>query len=137
MDKSLLIFVAVGVGFLYFITNFIGDIQEKDDRYGNSEYNAKHKYDKYYSVDAIGQKILDVVNADEATQIAAWQDSLLKQEFLELFPDYEEMKKFVKSRTRGEFLQNKLLGKIDEVEGKFLSGALNVEEAKRTIDTLK
>jgi len=137
MDKSLLIFIAVGVGFLYFITNFIGEIQEEDDRYGNTEYNAKHKYDKYMSVDAIGQKILVVTEADENTQIAAWQESELKKEFLGLFPDYSEMKKFVKSRTRGELLQKKLLSKVDEVKGKFFSGTLNAEEAKRMLDSLK
>ena len=27
MDKSLFIFILIGVGFLYFITNFVGDIQ--------------------------------------------------------------------------------------------------------------
>jgi len=137
MDKSLLIFVAIGVGFLYFITNFIGDIQEEDDRYSNYEYNTKHKYDKYMSVDAIGQKILVVTGEDKSTQIAAWQESVLKQEFFEIFPDYGDMKKFVKSRTRGKFLQKKLLSTIDEVEGKFFSGTLNTEEAKRMLDSLK
>jgi len=137
MDKSLLVFIAVGVGFLYFITNFIGGIQEEDDRYANSDYKLQHKYDKYMSLDAIGQKILVVSDVDESTQIAAWQESIVKKEFLELFPDYAEMKKFVKGRTRGALLQKKLLEKIDEVEGKFFSGTLNAEDAKRTIDTLK
>ena len=30
MDKSLMVFLAVGVGFLYFITNFVGEIQQDD-----------------------------------------------------------------------------------------------------------
>ena len=137
MDKSFLMFMAVGVGFLYFITNFIGGIQEKDDRFSNSEYNTKHKYDKYMSEDAIGQKILVVTDTDENTQIAAWQESPLKKEFFGLFPNYGEMKIFVKSRTRGKLLQKKLLGKIDEVESKFFSGTLSSEDAKRTLDILK
>jgi len=137
MDKSLLIFMAIGMGFLYFVTNFIGGLQESDDTYANSEYSAKHKYDKYMGEDAIGQKILVVTEADESTQIAAWQESAIKKEFFELFPDYGEMKKFVKNRTRGVLLQKKLLSKIDEVEGKFFSGTLSVEDAKRTLDRLK
>ncbi len=137
MDKSLFIFVAVGVGFLYFITGFIADIQKEDDRYGNSEYSSKHKYDKYISLDAIGQKILVVTGEDENTQIAAWQKSELKKEFFDIFPDYGDMRKFVKNRTKGKLLQKKLLNKIDEVEGKFFSGTLSVEEAKRALDSLK
>ncbi len=137
MDKSLLIFIAVGIGFLYFITNFIGDIQEKDDRYANEDYKIAHQYNQYNSVDSIGQEILVVTEADETTQIAAWQASELKKDFLQLFPDYSEMKKFVKNRTRGDALQKKLLHKINEVEGKFFSGTLNAEQAKQSLDSLK
>lgn len=137
MDKSLLVFVAVGVGFLYFITSFIGDIQEEDDRYANEDYKIEHRYDQYHSVDSIGQEILVLTEADASTQIAAWQASELKKDFLELFPDYAEMKKFVKDRTRGDALQKKLLSKINEVEGKFFSGTLNAEQAKQALDLLK
>jgi hypothetical protein len=137
MDKSLLIFIAVGIGFLYFITNFIGDIQEKEDRYANEDYKIAHQYNQYNSVDSIGQEILVVTEADEITQIAVWQASELKKDFLQLFPDYSEMKKFVKNRTRGDALQKKLLHKINEVEGKFFSGTLNAEQAKQSLDSLK
>jgi len=137
MDKSLLIFIAVGVGFLYFVTNFIGDIQEEDDKYQNTGYKEERKYDKYKSVDSIGQEILVFTNADVSTQIAAWQASELKKEFLDLFPNYDEMKKFVKDRTRGDALQAKLLKTIDSVESKFFSGTLNAEQAKQALDLLK
>jgi len=137
MDKSLLIFIAAGIGFLYFITNFIGDIQEEDDRFANEDYKIAHQYNQYNSVDSIGQEILVVTEADETTQIAAWQASELKKDFLQLFPDYSEMKKFVKNRTRGDVLQKKLLHKINEVEGKFFSGTLNAEQAKQSLDSLK
>ena len=49
MDKSLMIFIALGVGFLYFITNFVGDIQAEDEKYQNNEYNQERKYDQYNS----------------------------------------------------------------------------------------
>ena len=31
MDKSFIIFVAIGIGFLYFITNFVNDIKKMLD----------------------------------------------------------------------------------------------------------
>ena len=137
MDKSLLIFIAIGLGALYLVTNFIGDIQAEDDAYKNNEYAVEHKYDQYHQVDSIGQPILVFDNAPLKTQIDAWQASELKQEFLELFPDYSEMKKFVKERTRGDALQTKILKIIENVEGKFFSGTVNAEKAKQMLDSLK
>jgi hypothetical protein len=137
MDKSLLVFIAVGAVFLYFITNFVSDIQKEDDRYQSQEYKQKHKYDQYRSVDSIGQEILNLVGTDDKTQTAAWNESQLKQEFLELFPDFIDMKRFVKERIRGDILQTKLLNKIDDIEGKYFSGEMSAEEAKRSLSFLK
>lgn len=136
MDRSLLIFIAVGVGFLYFITNFVGDIQE-DDKFQNEEYKQKHQYDKYQSADSIGREILDVTGEPVDVQVEAWNSSLLKTEFLTLFPDFSDMKKFAEERVRGEVLQTKLAGLVDTVEDKYFSGAMNAEQAKRALGTLK
>jgi len=136
MDKSLLIFIAIGLGFLYFVTNFIGDIQEKDERLTNSAYQSEHVYDQYQTTDSIGQSILDVSQADETIQLKAWHASSLKQEFLTLFPNYSEMKKFVKERTRGNVLHETIFKTLDEVKNKFFSGAMNSEKAKHKLDSL-
>lgn len=134
MDRSLLIFIAVGLGFLYFITSFVGEIQEADDKYQNQEYQQKHKYDQYQSVDSIGQEILELTQADASTQIAAWKESRLKEDFLALFPDFDAMKKFAKERTRGDALQAKLFKMVDDVEGEYFSGMIDAEQAKRALD---
>jgi len=112
----------------------VGEIQEADDKYQNQEYQEKHKYDQYQSVDSIGQEILDLTGVDTVTQIAAWKESRLKQDFLTLFPDFDAMKKFAKERTRGEVLQAKLFKMVDDVEGKYFSGTMNAEQAKRALD---
>ena len=137
MDKSLMIFIAIGMGFLYFITSFVGGIQAEDDAYRNNDYNQEHIYDQYKMVDSIGQDILDLTGAQENVQIAAWNDSSLKDDFLELFPDFEEMKLFVSDRIVGEALQNKLNQKLQEVEDKFFSGSMTVEQAERELSLLK
>jgi len=136
MDKSLMIFIAVGVGFLYFITNFIGDIQE-DDTLQNSEYKEKHKYDGYQAVDSIGQEILDMTGAETSVQVAAWNASILKSDFLMLFPDFSEMKVFINERVRGKAVKEKLINSVNEAEDKYFSGTMNAEQAKRSLDTLK
>ena len=137
MDKSLFIFILIGVGFLYFITNFVGDVQEEDDRYQNTGYQMEHKYDKYYTTDSIGQQILDLTDASPALQVEAWNASPLKDEFLALYPDFTEMKNYVKDRVRGEYITKKLLTHIADVEDKFFSGKIDSEQAKRMLGTLR
>lgn len=136
MDKSLMIFIAIGVGFLYFITNFVGDIQQEDNLQ-NSEYIEKHKYDAYKSKDSIGRDILDMTGASASVQVAAWNSSQLKEEFLTLFPDFSDMKIFVKERVRGTVLQEKLISAIDDTEHRYFSGSLDAEGAKRALSSLK
>ncbi|HEY9189372.1 MAG TPA: hypothetical protein VIM88_00760 [Sulfurovum sp.] len=136
MDKSLFFFVLIGVGFIYFITQFVGDIQQ-DDKFQSEEYKQQHQYDQYRSVDSIGREILDLTDAPVNVQVGAWNDSELKKEFLALFPDFPEMKIFVTERVRGEVLKAKLNASIDKTESEYLSGAMNAEQAKRSLDLLE
>jgi len=137
MDKAFLLYVAAGIGFLYFITNLVGDIQEEDDRYRNSEYEQKHKYDSYKSIDSVGRQVLNVVGTDLKTQIAAWNEGNLKQEFLELYPDFSLMRDFVNNRVNGEPIKTKLLKLVDDTETKFFSGTYTTEQAKRALESFK
>jgi len=137
MDKSFLLFVVVGLAFLYFITNFIGDIQEDDEKYRNKGYNQEHMYDKYQTVDEVGQDILNLLGADAGTQIAAWNKSKLKEEFILLFPDFGDMKNFVRDRIRGEDLTKKLLAQISSVEDRYFSGAITADQARKELSLLK
>lgn len=136
MDKSLFFFVLIGVGFIYFITQFVGDIQQ-DDKFQSEEYKQKHQYDQYQSVDSIGREILDMTDAPVDIQVEAWNNSKLKTEFLGLFPDFPEMKIFVTERVRGEVLKEKLNASIDKAESEYLSGTMNAEQAKRSLGLLK
>ena len=137
MDKSLMIFIAIGIGFFYFVTTFVGDIQKEDEVYRNDGYNQEHIYDQYQSEDSIGQSVLDVTGAPAATQMSAWNSSLLKDEFLMLFPNFSAMTEFVEGRVRGDILKNKLLQTISTVEDSFFSGTMNAEQAKKKLGSLK
>jgi len=137
MDKSLLVFIAVGIGFFYMVTNYVGKIQHEDDSFQNSAYQQEHKYDQYYAEDTIGQAIIDASYADPEILLDIWDKSPLKPEFLELFPDFDTMKSFVRHRVRGEALINRLLVKINEIEDKFFSGKMNAEQAKRALENIR
>jgi hypothetical protein len=137
LDKSMMTFIAVGIGFFYLVTTYVGDIQKEDEKFQNSAYQDEHRYDQYYTTDSIGQMIIDVTLADSQTQIEAWNHSRLKNEFLELFPDFDTMKVFIRNRVRGEHLIQRLIAKINEVEDKFFSGSMNAEQAKRALEHIK
>jgi len=137
MDKSFLVFIVIGIGFLYFITSFVGDIQEDDEKYRNNAYVQEHRYDKYQKVDSVGRNILNLLGTNVGTQVAAWNETALKDEYIALFPDFGEMKNFVKERIKGDALSAKLLKKTSTVEDKFFSGAITAEEAKQELSVLK
>ena len=137
MDKSLLVFIAIGLGFLYFVTNFVGDIQAEDEQYRNTGYDQEHKYDVYQGVDSVGRNVLNLLGANTPTQVAAWNASTLKGEIQDLFPDFDEMKKFANERINGDALKAKLLKKINSVEDRFFAGTITAEQAQQELGTLK
>jgi len=136
MDRSFIIFVGVGVGFLYLVTNFVGDL-EKDDRYStNSEYTQNDKYNKYISKDSIGRVILDLEGVSKTTQIDVWDHSALKEECLTYYPDYDEIKKFIKERVVGQSFQKYLLDNVAQIEKGFLMGDIDSDQALRKLESL-
>ena len=137
MDKSFLAFMAFGLGALYLLINFIGGIQEEDDQYRNNDYKIEHKYDQYKTVDSIGQDVLDVTDAPQNIQLEAWNASTLKDEFLDFFPAFDEMRLFITDRVRGEELVNELTTLVDSIEDKFFSGDITTDQAKRKLGSLK
>jgi len=137
MDKTFLVFIAIGIGFLYFVTTFVGDIQEEDEKYRNKGYDQEHRYDAYTGVDSVGRNVLNLLGEDPKTQIAVWNASKLKKEFITLFPDFDEMKKFVNERINGAALSAKLLAQIKSVEDQFFSGTMTTEQARQALGSLK
>jgi hypothetical protein len=54
-----------------------------------------------------------------------------------LFPDFGDMKNFVKDRIIGDVLQRKLLTQVNSVEDKYFSGAITADQAKQELSSLK
>jgi len=135
MNKKFIMIVGIGLGLIYLVMHFVGNVQSSDDRFKNDGYNKEHIYDAYKTVDSTGQEILDLTGADESTQVGAWNRSVLRYKFLSLFPNFIEMRHFVNDRLRGKILKDKLMEKIKIVEYKFFSGDIDTEGAKRELRT--
>jgi len=136
MDKSLMLFILIGIGGVFFVTNFVGDIQKEDEVYRNEGYDKENKYNQYKTEDSIGREILDVTGAPVTIQMEAWNASALKKEFLDIFPDFSGMKTFAEERVRGNALKSKLKSTLENVESAYFSGGMNAEQAKRKLGSL-
>ena len=136
MDKSLMLFILIGIGGVFFVTNFVGDLQKEDEVYRNDGYDEETKYNQYKKEDSIGREILDVTGAPVSIQMDAWNASMLKKEFLDTFPDFSGMKVFADERVRGKALKSKLKSTLESIEDAFFSGAMSAEDAKRKLDSL-
>jgi hypothetical protein len=136
MDKSLFVYILIGIGFFYVVTDFVGGIQEEDDRYRNNQYTQEHQYDKYQSVDSAGESVLNVSELDLNKQVLAWNASPLKEEWIALFPDFSAMKMMIKERVQGTPLTTKLISLANEAEDKYFSGALTVDGTKQLLGSV-
>lgn len=137
MNKNIFFYLVIGIAGFYFLTNFLGDMQSKDERIQNDDYQKAHRFDNYNTKDSIGQNILDLTGTDSQVQIEAWNKSLLREEYLSLFPNFSAMKQFIDDRLRGDAVKAKLLHKLNSVEDNFFSGAISMEKAKRELRYLK
>ena len=134
MDKTFLVYVAAGAGFLYFINNFMQDINEEDPAFQTSSGMMQtEEYERYVKTDSVGEDVLDVRNIAPSKQIEIWNHVSLRKELADLFPDFETMRLFVKNSIEGEPLRSKLLKHIEQVEDDFLSGRTNAQDAKRAL----
>ncbi len=134
VNSLFIVYIAVAILLGIATFNLVKDVQNEDT------YTAvKHdnKYSKYLSVDSLGDKILDLTQADTDTQISVWNESELKKEFLALFPDFDAMRNFVKNRIKGDPLTAKLLTHINTIENKFFSGSIGAAEAHEALSVLK
>jgi len=137
MDKAFLFYVLLGLGFLYVITHYVGEIQGEDDKYANRAYKEEHKYDAYYAKDNVERVVLEFSGSDINKQIEVWNNTPFKEELIALFPDFEAMKIFARDRIHGEALSQKLLSEITVAEDKFVSGTITVKQLKDALRQLK
>jgi hypothetical protein len=136
MDKSFIVFVTVGIGFLYFITNFVNDI-EKDDGYPTqTAMSQDDKYAKYIKYDSIGRPVLDIKGVALNVQKDVWRHSNLREDFLSFYPDYDEMKKFIKERIVGDEFQAYMLEQVSLIEKDFLMGRIDSDQAEIRLESL-
>jgi hypothetical protein len=136
MNPGLIIFIAIGAVLAYILVGFIGNLQEEDDKLISQEKLIEKQDMAYYQKDIIGQSILVFKGIPMAKKIGVWKRSPLHQEFLDLVPNFEDLKHFAKDRIIDKEFQDKLLGLIDTTEEDYFSGKITQGEIKDKLDAL-
>ncbi|WP_456431085.1 hypothetical protein [Nitratifractor sp.] len=134
MFKGFIALLLVGGAFAYFVFHFVGDIQN-DDSYGGASTSVDTKnLQQYYVKDALGEPVLSVgtLPLDKAKTI--WRNSPLREEMLELFPHFDQMKTFVDNRINPSPFKDALRKHIETVEDLFLSGKIDSQEARARLE---
>lgn len=119
VDKSFMFYVLVIIASIYFFP-----IQDRVHK----TYN-----DSFITINAIGKEVLLVDREPFEVQLDAWQKCTLKEDFLDLYPHFEDMKYFISQRIIADELQTYLYEKLDKIEHQFFSGQISAREAKKRL----
>lgn len=134
MRSELLLYLVIAAFFGYFLLGYVQKSEGEGDAsvFGHS---AMIKSDaKSHIVDINGESILDFSTTPEEEQIGIWKRSSLREEFMDLIPNFVAMQDFAHDRIIGEDFQQKLLGQIKTVEDEFFSGKITQREIKEKLD---
>jgi hypothetical protein len=135
MKNELLVFVAVGIFFGYFMLGFVKNTEGTGDDTVTININSNTD-SSLIGKNIIGQTTINLGTTTEAKQGEVWKNSSFHSEFMELFPDFSAMRDFVKDRVLGDDFQKKLIDKIDSVEDDFYSGKIGRDVAIKNLDDL-
>ena len=133
MWKGLLVLGLIGLAFTYFVFNFVGEVEQDDGgAYASQELKGK----AYYTEDILGDPLLNLQGLSMKSAREIWRASPMREEMLEKFPDFEEIKTYLGNRLAPSPFREYLLKKVDDIEGDYLGGAIGAESAKSRLESL-
>jgi len=114
------------------LISFVNDLQENID--------VKSSYTKdtseYYITNAFGDEILTLTGLSLEEKKRIWRDSELKNEMLELFPNFIEMKRLIEERIEADAIFKELLLKhLSNIEEQYIGGVSNGQSAKASLSS--
>ena len=137
MGKGLIVFLVIGAAMAYILIGFVNKLEDEDDRLKTQDKLIEQHDKQFYQKDVIGQNIL-VFKKDTpySEKVAVWKRSPLREEFLDLVPNFEEMKHFARDRVLDKEFSKKLLEKVDKAEDDYFSGKISEQvRLKEGLDT--
>jgi hypothetical protein len=134
MMKGLLVLLAVGALFAYFVFNFVGEIEgDEGTQLFSSDQGEESKYGRYYKTDPAGNRVLHLGGIPMGKAREIWKESSIRAQVLGFFPRFEHMRDLIRLHISPSPLREALLKKIDDVESDYFTGNINSDEARRRL----
>ena len=136
MEKGLLIIAAIGVAIIYFATNFSGD-KPADNDISWSVSNKNDQLSPYYEEDVLGNLVLNLskVSLDQAKSI--WASTPTAQKIASIVPDFDLARINIENNVVDGAFRRYLLAFLEKLEGRFQSGKIQSDQARKALLNLR
>ena len=135
MKSELFLYIIIASLFGYFLLGYVKKSEGEGDKSVFGHKASIQEDAKSHHKDSIGQNILNLSTISQEDRASIWKRSTLRQEYIDLFPNFTAMRDFIQDRILGDSFQQQLLKQIDMVEDDFFSGKITQREAKEKLDS--
>ncbi len=136
MDKGLIIMIAVGAAFIYFALGLFNTSSSEDDTKWEPD-SAKKVYESYYQEDSLGDKVLNLNSLETTKAKTIWAATPAMEQIVSAVPDFELVKAKIGNLLADGPFKSYLLNYVDGLKGRYLTGEIDSEKAKRLLRTLQ
>ncbi|NKQ40098.1 MAG: hypothetical protein HF962_00795 [Sulfurovum sp.] len=137
MSKGIFIMILAGFGFMYMVTNFVGQAESTTPGLENSQSRKAKDHAQYYTQDVNGDDVLNFAGAPLAKAKAVWAESTVKHRVMGYFPDFDTMKQIAEGQLDDSEFRAYLLDHIKKTEGGYIDGVLSLEQTKKALEGIK
>ena len=138
MNKTVIFFGIIIFIIISWLVGFVNELHDDVDvNYGFNEKTMIEGDMKNYKLDSNGNEILELSTLSLEDKKRLWNNSPLKEEMINLFPDFSEMKYFIENRIDDDgVFKRKLLTHTQSVQEKYIGGGMSGESAKNMLSHL-
>jgi len=137
MDKGILIIFAIGAAFIYFALSLFQISSDGDVARVSSYGGPEAPYARYYKKDVLGDSVLDFsgLTLDQAKTI--WPETPTQSRIADKLPDFSLARAEARNALKESDFKHYLLKFLDDLEGRYLGGEIDVDQARAALKTLK
>ncbi len=129
--------ILAGMGFMYLVTNLVGEAESTTPGLENSQSRKAKEYAQYYRKDINGDDMLNFAGVPLSKAKAVWSESTVKYRVMSYFPDFDTMKQIAESQLNKSEFKTFLLAKMKKIEGDYLDGAINLDQARKAFEDIR
>jgi len=137
MNKGIIIMILAGIGFMYMVTNLVGEAESTTPGLENSQSRKAKEYAQFYKKDINGDDVLNFSGVSLAKASKVWSESTIKYKMLKYFPDFDMMRQIADNQLNASKFKTFLLHKMKQIEGDYLDGVRNLDQTKKALEDIK